>query len=452
MAELSQETADKIVLARMNLYRENPFFMLLALYFNPKPVEWMPTAAVDGKGNFYINEDFAAKCSVTDMQFVIAHEVMHIVTQTCGRMPPKGHPLLFNIASDCVINYMLCHPTDGANRPLPNPDTIVPIYGHHPAEVKARFQDMKDDKGNTIEPTDWAKYDNWVAEEIYFDLLKEIPQSLLDALEAMNGDEGGNFSPGDGDGEGKPFDGYWWDDTAERMGGNGKEDPDEQGKDGKDKYDGTMSEEERKQWATRVSGAAAAAKQAGKLPGSLDEFCTEILQPKHNWKNEVRRYASNHLRKRYDWKRQSRRTAGVVRTPGKSPHSPTAVLYMDTSGSMSDADLRQCIGEMASIISLCGGDARLILGDAEIYYDGEVDKEALKKLPVQRGGTDFRPIFDRIDESGQPPQLFIGFTDCCGPFPDNPPAFPVIWCRPKGAWGYDEAPWGKNIDIEIDQE
>lgn len=447
MAELSQATQDKIIMARMNLYRSNPFFMLLALHFNPKPVEWCLTAAVDGKGNFYINEDFAAKCSVKDMEFVIAHEVMHVVTQTCGRMPPKGHPILFNIASDCAINYMLSHPENGAGVAMPNPDVIIPIYGHHPPEVKARFHEMKDDKGNTVKPTDWSKYDDWVAEEIYFDLLKEIPQSFLDALEQMCGE--GTASPNEGDGEGNPFDGYWWDDTAERMTGK-PEDPNAPKDEHGNPIDMGMDEDMRKKWAIRVSGAAAAAKQAGKLPGALDKFCTEILQPKHNWKHEVRRFAQNHLRRKYTWRRLSRRTAGVVRTPGKSPDCPSAVLYMDTSGSMSDDDLRQCIGEMASIISLCGGNAHLILGDAEIYYSGEVDEKALTNLPVQRGGTDFRPIFDVIEDMEKKPNLFIGFTDCCGPFPDDQPDFPVIWCRPNEY--SNAAPWGKVIDIEIDNQ
>jgi predicted metal-dependent peptidase len=443
--ELDKAIKHKIVQARLQLYRSNPFFMMLALYFNPKPVDWLPTAAVDGKGNFYINEEFAAKLSVKDMMFVIAHEVMHIVTQTCGRMPPRGNPLLFNVAADAVINYMLCHPDPmiGAGIPMLNTEILVPIFGHHPQNVIDKLPVMKDDQGNEIPHTDWAKYDGWIAEDIYIDLLKTLPS---DKVENLQGGEDNFSRAGNGEGQ-SPFEGWWWDDTPERS-GRGKQEPEGESSDGP--IDTGMSEEDRMQWATRVAAAAIGAKAAGKLPGVLSTFVTDILKPKHNWKNEVRRYASRALRKRYDWKRISRRTAGIVRTPGKSPYAPSAVLYMDTSGSMSDKDLIQCISEMHEIIRLCEGKCWLILGDCQIYWNGDVNQKAIKSLPVQRGGTDFRPIFKCIEESGRPkPNLFIGFTDCEGPFPDDAPDFPVIWCRPKSSYKLPDPPWGKVIDIEI---
>ena len=451
MRKLDEAIRRKIVQARLCLYKSNPFFMMIALYFDAKPVDWLPTAAVNGKGEFFINEEFAAKLSVKGMMFVIAHEAMHIVLQTAGRMPPRGNPLLFNIAADAVINYMLSHPDPdiGAGIPMISPEELggLAIFGHYPQDVLDTLPVMKDDQGNVIPHTDWKKYDGWVAEEIYMDLLKTLPPETLDNL---RGDGDGYSKGGNGQGQ-APFEGWWWDDTSERMGGQGKKDPNS----GDEESDGapidtSMSEEDRMEWATRVATASTAAKNAGKLPGVLGGFLSDILKPQHNWKNEVRRYASRALRKRYNWKRISRRTAGVVRTPGKSPHSPSAVLYMDTSGSMNDADLTRCISEMHEIIRLCEGKCWLILGDAEIYWNGDVDQKAVKNLPVQRGGTDFRPIFDVIENSDRPkPNLFIGFTDCCGPFPDEQPDFPVIWCRPENEYGTADPPWGKVIDVPV---
>lgn len=440
--KLNPAIEEKITKARMRLWNLCPFFSMIALHFgNAKPVTFLPTAAVTGRGDFLLNEEFAARLSVSDMTFVIAHEVMHIVTTTAGRLPPKANPVLFNVASDCAINYMLCHPEKGAGIPILDPDIGMAIYGHYSEEVMSKLPVMKDDKGNALPPRDWAKYDGWGTEEIYFDLFEELSEQLRDML-----DKGEGYSE-EGTGQGQdPFSGWWWDDSAERMTGNGKEDPDAVDEDG-EPIDTSMTEEQRREWCQRVQNAAACAKAAGKLPGVLDKFCADILKPDYNWKNEIRRIASKNLRRRYTWKRASRRTLSTVRTPGKAPESPSCVLYMDTSGSMSDEDMTRCISEMHEIVRLCGGKAWLILGDCVIYYSGDVDLAALKQLPVQRGGTDFRPIFDTIEESDRPkPQLFIGFTDCGGEFPEQQPAFPVVWCVPDG---HGTPPWGKKIEVKV---
>jgi VWA-like domain (DUF2201) len=54
-----------------------------------------------------------------------------------------------------------------------------------------------------------------------------------------------------------------------------------------------------------------------------------------------------------------------------------------------------------------------------------------------RGGTDFRPVFDWIREKVLPvegwPDLLAYLTDAQGPFPDNLPAYPVVWLLPQTA-------------------
>jgi predicted metal-dependent peptidase len=53
------------------------------------------------------------------------------------------------------------------------------------------------------------------------------------------------------------------------------------------------------------------------------------------------------------------------------------------------------------------------------------------------GGTDFRPVFDWIREKVLPvkgwPDLLAYLTDTQGPFPDNLPAYPVVWLPPQTA-------------------
>ena len=433
--KLDEDTKDKVITARVNLYSEHPFFATLAQYLGyPIPSWQVPTAGVDGKAKFFLNPEFGQSCNVKDMTFVVAHETMHLVTATTARMPEGANHQLWNISSDIAINYLIINKENGAGIDPPRDEVCKPLYG-------GKFE----------------KYFGWMTEEIYYDLLKQSKncpgcqqgnqqgQGQGGQQSGGQGNQPSNSQGGDGSGDCDhsqqsqggakhskdcPFDGYWWDESGSGCGG----------------HEG-MSEEDIAEWKQRVANAAAEARQAGKLPGALGNFVTDIMQPKKNWRRELRMAANRALRKRYDWKCVARRTAGRVRTPGKSPYLPTATIYMDTSGSMSDEDLRDAIGEMAEIVRLGGGKAKLILADAEVYYCGDVDIDQLKNLPVQRGGTDFRPVFDKIEEENLNPSIFIGFSDLCGPFPENAPDFPVVWCRPKG-WK-DHAPWGRVIDIEL---
>jgi hypothetical protein len=335
--------------------------------------------------------------------------------------------MLWNIASDIAINYLLINKEHGAGLDPPRESTIKPCYDGP-----------------------FEKYWGWMTEDIYYDLIKNRKKcpACGNGKQKQDGEgQDGQGSPGDqpGDQEGQcpgqqgghskdcPFKGKWWDESGSTCGDDHSED--------------SMSEEEMEEWKQRVSNAAAEARQAGKLPGALGNFVTDLMQPKRNWRRELRMATHRAMRKRYDWKKVARRTAGKVRTPGKSPHLPQAVIYMDTSGSMSDDDLRDALSEIAEILRLSGGKGHLILGDAQVYHSGECDVSALTNLPVQRGGTNFIPVFDHIDEKELNPAIFIGFSDLEGPFPEFAPKYPVVWCRPQGY--KSDAPWGRVIDIEI---
>ena len=66
-----------------------------------------------------------------------------------------------------------------------------------------------------------------------------------------------------------------------------------------------------------------------------------------------------------------------------------------------------------------------------------------------RGGTDFRPGFEWLDEQGIQPAVCLYFTDMeCSDYPEAEPGFPVTWVN----WGprpsdWNREPWGERIDI-----
>ncbi len=82
---------------------------------------------------------------------------------------------------------------------------------------------------------------------------------------------------------------------------------------------------------------------------------------------------------------------------------------------------------------------------AEYGPDDLPDEIALKG----RGGTDFRPGFEWLDEQGIQPAVCLYFTDMeCSSYPESQPSFDVIWVS-YGAPPSERnrEPWGERIDI-----
>lgn len=205
-----------------------------------------------------------------------------------------------------------------------------------------------------------------------------------------------------------------------------------------------MDESEKEKWQRRIESAAEVAKGRGMLPDSLDRFVAKISKARKNWVRVLALAMQSELRKSYTWRHPSRRTAalGLV-TPSSDRELPDVVLYLDTSGSMHEQLLNEGLSEIAAILRVAK--TTMILGDSEIYFCGKVSLDELNNLPMQRGGTDFNCVFDKINEMKLKPRLFVGFSDLDGGFPDQPPSFPTIWCRSSGST--TEPPWGKLITM-----
>lgn len=414
---------DKIVIARKTMLELHPFFGTMAMYLQPIETDEVETLAVTGDRKLLINRKFVEKASTKNMVFFIAHETMHLVTDTHSRRPLLGDPTIWNYASDIAINYLLLNQEHGAGFEVPTDVGMVPLY--------ADFQQY------------WGKS----TEAIYYDMIQNAEKqgckscsngdSGQDQKDKEENDESGNGNPSEQSGENFGASSsqkckHWFDDSGSRCAHEGS------------------SEEEKEVWKRIIQQSAEAAKQAGNCPGFVSDFVTELTQPKKNWKRELQYFVSNFCRQRYDWKVRNKRTAAMnILTPGKSPYLPQGVCGIDTSGSMSDDEIRMCVNEHAGILTVAGGEGKLGLFDCELYHFGDVNLQAITNLPVQRGGTDFRPFFERIETDAVNPAYVVLFTDLCGPWPEEKPSYPVIICRTGGS--KIEAPFEdwKVIDLDL---
>ena len=68
------------------------------------------------------------------------------------------------------------------------------------------------------------------------------------------------------------------------------------------------------------------------------------------------------------------------------------------------------------------------------------------------GGTDFRPVFQMIEDEGIVPEIVIFLTDCYGNFPDDEPPYPTIWASiiDPAHLGYYLPPFGDVIFVDTE--
>ena len=77
--ELRAEVLDRIIVARVGLLLRHPFFGNMATRLIIKEAsDWCPTAATDGRHLFY-SVPFFANMTNKEIEFVIAHEILHCV-------------------------------------------------------------------------------------------------------------------------------------------------------------------------------------------------------------------------------------------------------------------------------------------------------------------------------------------------------------------------------------
>ncbi len=201
------------------------------------------------------------------------------------------------------------------------------------------------------------------------------------------------------------------------------------------------------QWQQRLAGAAQQAQQAGKLGGGLARLIEHLLQPQLPWQMLLARFLSHSARDDFSFHRPSRREGEFIR-PSLRSQQVDLVVALDSSGSIMQpeldcflAEINALKGQVRARVTLLACDAAIDPGAPWIFEPWET-----LQLPKQfegGGGTDFRPVFEWIEQQGVDPQLLVYFTDAEGPFPRHPPEYPVLWLIK----GREPVPWGERIQL-----
>ena len=92
----------RLILSRMRILCDHGFFGLLLMHMIYSVDESGETACTDGM-RITFGIEFLEELSDPELDFVMMHEIMHVVLQHCTRGESYNHEL-FNIACDIVVN------------------------------------------------------------------------------------------------------------------------------------------------------------------------------------------------------------------------------------------------------------------------------------------------------------------------------------------------------------
>ena len=131
--------------------------------------------------------------------------------------------------------------------------------------------------------------------------------------------------------------------------------------------------------------------------------------------------------------------------------TPLKVWFMvDTSASVTDEMLAVVYGELCNALSQLGQSMEAHLGffDVRVYeplpFSDFQDLAAIR--PIGGGGTDFFCIFDFLEDRNETPDSLVIFTDGQAEFPEEPTGVPVLWLfTDRNA----TAPWGSAAFVSI---
>ncbi len=400
----------KLAAARTRLIMERPFLGSLVMHLPLKEAgDWCKTTATDAQA-FYFNPDFVANLSLAQTQFILAHEAMHCAM---GHPHRRNHRIKrrWDVACDHAVNLMLIE--EGLKPPL---------HG-----ILAN-QD----------------YETLSAEEIYPLIPEDTPEESFDEhLFDDNQDQGSSSDPTEQQDEQQGR-------AQGKEGQSQLEDQDGSGNQTANKpheLSAAEREELGEQWKNRLAAAAQAARQAGKLSQSMLRWVDGLLAPSLPWRALLARFFAINQRDDYSWRRPSRREGEAI-LPRLSSEGLEVIAAIDTSGSISDDELREFVSELDALKGQVRARVTLLACDYKIADNSPWEYEPWDAMELPQdveggGGTDFRPVFDWVEKENRGPNLLVYFTDAEGDFPQLAPDYPVIWLvKGKGS-----VPWGERVQL-----
>lgn len=410
----------RLLLSRMRILYNHGFYGLLLMHMIYAVSEEIETACTDGV-RITFGIDFLDSLSDSELDFVMMHEILHVVLQHCFRGDVED-PEAYNIAADIVVN-----------------SNIMLENGMKASSITLSKYGI----AMHVAP-DGKEGHEYTAEQVYAMLPKNLNKK-------GNNKKGNNKSPGSAVGRAKkeiskeqhqPV--RVWDDHSRW---------------GKYEEDDTF----RDVWVKRFEDAAEAIKirdpsnARGLLPAFAERILKELKKTQTDWRTILNDFIQEEVVD-YSFAPPDRRFDDspffLPDFNGKEDRVEDILFMIDTSGSMSDDMIAAAYSEVKGAIDQFNGKLKGWLGffDAAIIKPQPFSDENEFKIikPAGGGGTDFQIIFEYVFHhmSDKLPASIIILSDGYAPFPLEKLAggIPVLWLLNNEEVN---PPWGKVARITV---
>lgn len=420
----------RLLLSRMRILYNHGFYGLLLMHMIYAVSEEIETACTDGV-RITFGIDFLDSLSDSELDFVMMHEILHVVLQHCFRGDVED-PEAYNIAADIVVN---------SNIMLEN-------------GMKASSITLSKYGTSMHVAPDGKEGHEYTAEQVYVMLPKNLNKKGNNKSHGSadgRAKKGNNKSPGSAVGRAKkelskeqhqPV--RVWDDHSRW---------------GKYEEDDTL----RDVWVKRFEDAAEAIKirdpsnARGLLPAFAERILKELKKTQTDWRTILNDFIQEEVVD-YSFAPPDRRFDDspffLPDFNGKEDRVEDILFMIDTSGSMSDDMIAAAYSEVKGAIDQFNGKLKGWLGffDAAIIKPQPFSDENEFKIikPAGGGGTDFQIIFEYVFHhmSDKLPASIIILSDGYAPFPLEKLAggIPVLWLLNNEEVN---PPWGKVARITV---
>ncbi|MBR2024372.1 MAG: hypothetical protein IKA02_01030 [Clostridia bacterium] len=439
------EYSNKLLSCRLRILASHSFYGLLLSHTKFTLDERCDTAYTDGS-KIAFSPKFLESLSDEETEFVLMHEILHIVLKHCKRGLDYNQEA-FNIACDIVVN-----------------SNILKSFGDNYRRISIAGEPLMH-----LAPNGNPGH-MYTAEEVYDMLPKEMKSKKGGSMSGKGKNGNKQSTSNDGDGQ----------DNNDSQNGSGSNTGDSEkyadkfknkyGKGGyyvfddhsfwTDDEDVQFSDAWNKHFedACKIVSIEDPSFSRGNLPAFAERILKEREKAQTNWREVLDNFVQDDITD-YSFNPPDRRFSdSIFMLPDLNESEDTAiknVLFMiDTSGSMSDNMISQAYQEIRGAIDQFGGKLEGYLGFFDAVIVKPIAFSTIEELEIIRpyggGGTNFHVIFDYVKKemAEAPPSSIVILTDGYAPFPPEKAAMdiPVLWIINN-----DEVvpPWGKHTVIKV---
>ena len=218
-----------------------------------------------------------------------------------------------------------------------------------------------------------------------------------------------------------------------------------------------MSETEQKliqkQIEHQMKEAAEAIRNRGTIPSELQamiDLLYVVAEPVINWKSYMKRFVGSST-KIYTKKSRRKPNKRYADNPAlKIKQKKLILVGVDTSGSVSDYDMKEFFHEIHHIWK-SGVEVHIAECDAAVANVWEYKGKAPDSIHG-RGGTDFDPVIEYLNDNTHKYNSIVYLTDGYCTAPTIAPSKPILWVLCSGGAGLDSIKDFPGLKVEIKKQ